>query len=204
MTAPVSELRFKEVKKPIKLPQPKLLTYEDYVKLTPLDSGKYELHNGHIIKMPSPTVQHQDICGNIFADLKVFLRQKPIGKVYIAPLDTTFTKHDTFQPDVMFVRHDRITELEGQGKRLVGAPDFVVEVQSAGNPPKEMSYKRHIFETFGVVEYWLVNMKKQTVTQYENIEGEMVIRQTFKLGESVKSFIIEGFETTVDAIFQAN
>ncbi len=33
----------------------KILTYDDYAALTPPDSGNYELHNGKIVFMPSPT-----------------------------------------------------------------------------------------------------------------------------------------------------
>ena len=35
----------------IRIPKPKLLTYDDYAKLTPPDNGNYELHNGQIIFM---------------------------------------------------------------------------------------------------------------------------------------------------------
>ncbi len=44
-----------------KIPQPKLLTYEDYVKLTPPDSGNFELLNGQIFFMASPKPSHQEI-----------------------------------------------------------------------------------------------------------------------------------------------
>lgn len=33
----------------IRIPKPKLLTYDDYAKLTPPDNGNYELHKGQII-----------------------------------------------------------------------------------------------------------------------------------------------------------
>ena len=39
----------------------KLFTYEDYVAMTPPDSGNYELHEGKIVYMDSPTTQHQDV-----------------------------------------------------------------------------------------------------------------------------------------------
>lgn len=33
----------------------KVLTYDDCVRLTPSDSGNYELHNGQIVYMPCIT-----------------------------------------------------------------------------------------------------------------------------------------------------
>ena len=191
---------YKNISKPLKLPQPKLLTYNDYARLTPPDDGHYELHNGKIIYMPSPTPTHQDACGNIFAEIRNFLKKKPIGRVYIAPLDTTFTINDTFQPDVLFISNEMLDFITY--KRIVGAPDLVVEVLSEGNTNKEMSYKKHIYESSTVLEYWFVHLKKQTVAQYENVEGELLLKQVFKLGDTLKSLVLKDFELAVKDIFE--
>jgi Uma2 family endonuclease len=189
-------------KKPKKMPKPKLLTYEDYARLTPPDSGHYELHNGTIIYMPSPSIKHQDVCGNIFAEIKFFLKSNKIGKVYIAPLDVTFTEKDTFQPDVLFVKQERLEQLEAAEKRIVGAPDFVVEVKSPSNSTKEMSYKRFVYESEIVHEYWYVNLEEQTVKQYENIDNEMRLTQTYHMGDTITSTVIKGFTLTIEDIFK--
>ena len=190
---------YKPTSRPPKLPQPKLLTYEDYARLTPPDSGHFELHNGKIIYMPSPTPNHQDVCGNIYGEIRNFLKKNRIGRVYIAPLDTTFTENDTFQPDVLFVSNERLELVTD--KRIVGAPDLVVEVLSEGNTKKEMSYKKHIYESSTVLEYWFINLKKQTITQYENVEGELLQRHLLKSGQTLKSCAIPDFEIEVKDIF---
>lgn len=187
-----------------KLPQPKLLTYEDYARLTPPDSGNYELHNGTIIYMPSPAIKHQDVCLNIAGEIRQYLKTHKVGKVYIAPLDVTFTVKDTFQPDVLFVLQDRIAQLEATEKRIVGAPDFVVEVKSPGNTTKEMSYKRFVYESEIVQEYWYVNLNDQTLKQYENIDNELLLKHTFTIGDTVKSIVIEGFEIRLEDMFSSS
>lgn len=189
----------KNLNLPKKLPQPKLLTYEDYSRLTPPDNGNYELHNGKIIFMPSPTPSHQDVCLNIAGDIRIFLKKKPLGRVFIAPLDISFTTNDTFQPDVLFISNARLENITE--KRIVGAPDLVVEVLSEGNTKKEMSYKKHVYESSTVNEYWYVNLKKQTLTQYENVEGEFLLRNTLNVGDTLKSFVLEGFELNISGIF---
>jgi Uma2 family endonuclease len=190
--------------KNIKFPKPKLLTYNDYARLTPPESGHYELLNGKIVEKISNTIQHQDVCGNIFAEIKFFLKQNKIGKVYIAPLDVTFTENDTFQPDVLFVRQERIEALEATEKRIVGAPDFVVEVKSKGNTPKEMSYKRFVYESETVLEYWFVNLDDVTLTQYENIDNELRIKNIYTLNDTVESIVIKGFSISVSEMFETN
>ncbi len=47
--------------KPKKSKKSKLLTFEDYARMTPPDSGNYELHNGKLIFMPSPLFLNQNI-----------------------------------------------------------------------------------------------------------------------------------------------
>ncbi len=183
-----------------RIPQPKLLTYDDYVRLTPPDSGNYELHNGQIIFMATPIPLHQLVSNNLATDLTVHIRKYKLGRIFTAPMDTVFTSVDTFQPDILFLSNERL-HLIGD-KKIEGAPDLVVEILSPSNKPKEMGYKKVIYEMTNVREYWVINLDKQILTQYENIEGEFVIRQVCKKNDTLKSFVIDGFETAVSGLFE--
>ena len=197
MTATAEMLRQNRKAKPPKLPQPKLLTFADYERLTPPNSGNYELHNGKILFMPSPLAPHQILSGNLFADIHVHIRARKLGVVIAAPMDVIFTPNDTIQPDILFIVADRLDIIDRQVK---GAPDFIVEILSEGNTAKDMSYKKHIYESSGVREYWVVNLKKQILRQYENIEGEFFSKQ-FNIGDTVQSLVIEGFSLEINDLF---
>jgi Uma2 family endonuclease len=185
--------------KPLKFTQPKLLTFEDYARLTPPESGNYELHNGKIINMPSPLFAHQKLLRRLMRLLSNFLHDNELGELLCAPMDVIFNPNDTMQPDILFVSNERLSIIDRQIK---GAPDFIVEILSDGNTTKEMSYKKYVFETHGVREYWLVNLAKQTITQYENFEDEFVIRNKIKIDGSLTSFVIEGFTLKASDIFE--
>jgi Uma2 family endonuclease len=163
MTALPSFITHKEKQKHT---QPRLLTYDDYARLTPVDSGNYELHNGKIIFMPSPIEEHQDTSMAISSHLYFHVKKYDLGKVLAAPMDTIFTPNDTFQPDILFVSKERLSIIDRQVK---GVPDFIIEILSDGNTPKEMSHKKDIYESTGVKEYWFINLKKKTLIQYENV-----------------------------------
>ena len=169
----------------------KRLTYEDYARLTPPDSGNFELHDGQIIQMASPTPFHQDIAGGLYAEMLAFAKANQSGKVYIAPLDTLFDKFNTFQPDVLFISKERL-DIIGK-KKIEAAPDLVVEVLSGSNTPKEMLHKKHVYETFGVREYWIINLKKETVTQYVLAEGEFE-QHRFSFDDDIVSVALPGFK----------
>ena len=179
-----------EAARPFK-PRKKRLTYEDYVRLTPPDSGNYELHDGQIIFMASPTPFHQDLAGELYSDMKAFAKTNQLGKVYIAPLDTIFDKFNTLQPDVLFISKERLN-LIGQ-KKIEAAPDLVVEVLSSGNTPKEMIRKKFIYESFEVREYWLINLEKESFTQY-SLKDEEFVSQVFSFDDEVVSEALTGFK----------
>ncbi len=176
----------------------KILTYDDYAALTPPDSGNYELHNGKIIYMPSPTPRHQDVVMNLSARMYFHAVTKGLGKVYHAPLDTKFDEINTFQPDILFVSKKRVSIISQ--KKIEGAPDLVVEILSEGNTPKEMSYKKYIYESHYVQEYWLINLKKSTVTVYQNTEGELMPLGVFSHNDSIESNVLTGFKISVKDI----
>lgn len=178
----------------------KILTYDDYVALTPPDSGNYELHNGKIIYMPSPTPLHQDVAMNLSARMLFHANSNNLGKVYQAPLDTKFDEINTFQPDILFISKKHLSII-GK-KKIEGAPDLVVEILSESNKPKEMSYKKYIYESYLVKEYWLINLEKSTVTVYQNTDGELMPLGVFSRNDTIESKVLAGFKISVKEILE--
>jgi Uma2 family endonuclease len=196
MSATIAEPRSKVIKR---LPQPKLLTYDDYARLTPPDSGNYELHNGKIIFMPSPLTPHQIISMNLSVEMGGFIRQNKLGKLLAAPIDVRFTANDVVQPDLLFVPNQRLDNI----KRIVeGAPDLIVEIKSDGNTATDMSYKKYLYETSGVQEYWIIYPNKKTISIYLLMEDELRFQRTLTVSDTLKSLILVGFEMPVAAVFE--
>lgn len=182
------------------VPKEKLLTYDDYVNLTPLDSGNYELQNGKIIYMPTPTIPHQIAVGNLFSELNFYVKKARLGRVLVAPMDTVFDKHNVLQPDILFIEMEKIEKM-GE-KKVEVPPDFVVEALSPSTKKKDLSFKKHIYEYYGVQEYWVLDIKKKQITKYLNIEEELIPVKTVGADDILKSEIIHGFEVKVSAVFE--
>ena len=127
-----------------------------------------------------------------------FIESNHLGELFFALLDTVFDQINTFQPDILFVSKQRASIIGD--KKIDGAPDLVVEILSDGNLAKEMSYKKYIYESYLVQEYWLINLKKQTVTVYANVEGELMPLGIYKNKDVVKSQVLNGFEIGVREI----
>jgi Uma2 family endonuclease len=183
-----------------RIPQEKLLTYEDYARLTPPDSSNYELHNGKIITMATPIPRHQKISGKLHFFLFGHTLLNNLGEVYAAPMDTKFTEHDTVQPDLLFISKDRL-HIIGE-KKIEEAPDFVIEIMSPGNTPKEMVYKKELYESCGVREYWIIYPKKSIIRQFENKNNTFVQVGEFGLDDTVHSFVVKDFKVKVRDILE--
>lgn len=65
-----------------------------------------------------------------------------------------------------------------------------------------MSYKKHIYESTGVKEYWLINVEKQTQTLYKQIDNELRWQKDIQKNEVLKSEIIQEFELELSNIFE--
>ena len=97
---------------------------------------------------PSPSREHQWIVGKLYYRLMDHVERNALGKAYIAPLDTIFDPYTTLQPDILFVREERLAEVERE--RIEGTPDLVVEVLSPSPFHKDLRRKMTVYSHFGV------------------------------------------------------
>ena len=135
-------------------------TYEDYCTWD--DDQRWELIDGIAYAMSAPTVQHQDVGGNLYVQLTLFLKGKTC-KAFIAPFDVRLNA-DTYdntvvQPDVIVIC-DR-TKLSRTG--CVGAPDMVIEILSPSTTGHDMIRKYQKYLQAGVREFWIVDHASKAV-----------------------------------------
>jgi Uma2 family endonuclease len=141
-------------------PEQGFWTYDDYAAL-PDDGRRYEIVNGVLVMSPSPDGSHQDAVARFTYHLLAHVEFAGLGKVRVAPFDVELSPQDVFQPDVLVVLNahlDRVKE-----KRVVGAPDLVVEVASQSTAAYDRITKYEKYAKAGVQEFWIANAKARTV-----------------------------------------
>jgi len=73
-------------------------TYGEYLRWP--DDVRYELIDGQAWMMaPAPTIEHQDIAGEIYFQLRQALEGAP-GRVLIAPVDVRLPRGDEADDDI--------------------------------------------------------------------------------------------------------
>lgn len=180
-----------------------IYTYADY--LTWRFEEYVELFRGKLKRMsPAPRRRHQDVAGNIFSELKSFLRRKPC-KVYVAPFDVRLLKtgsseiYTVIQPDVCIVC-DR-NKLDEAG--CLGAPDTVIEVLSTGNIDRDINEKFSLYAESGVPEYWIVSPGEKTVTCYRlNAEGQYKLSGEYAGPGLIPLASLPGYSMDRETIFE--
>jgi len=154
-----------------------------------------EYIDGEIVMAPAPTVPHQRAVLNMGSVLQRFVFQHGLGEIFISPLDVVLPSGDVVQPDVFFL-NPKQAERVADAKRVEGVPPFLLEILSQGSVKHDTVKKRALYEENGVREYWIVDVKERTVTQFVLRRKHYVLTEW---GESdmVKASVLAGFEMTV-------
>lgn len=178
------------------------VTWEEFrnMELDDNDPYIYELFNGIIMKRAAPSLIHQNANDNLLADIKIFLRQNPVGRVYSAPVDVEFDKFNAFQPDLAFVTNERSFLFE-DGDYIKGAPDLIVEIISPGNVRRDRVEKKEICQQFAVREYWLIDPLSQTIEIYVMRDNAYQLHDFLEQTGKATSTVLTGFELEISTLF---
>lgn len=155
--------------------------YTDLLAM-PDDGRRYEIVEGELIVSPSPRPKHQLIVGRLTGVLRE-LAAKGMGEVFPAPLDVVLDDRNVFEPDVLFVRTDRLSIVSDTN--VQGPPDLVVEVLSEGTRDDDLGRKLSAYSRFGVAEYWVVDPDTQQVRLWRRAGAALLEGKVARRGDVI-------------------
>lgn len=174
----------------------RLLTYDDLLE-TPDDGNRYEIIGGELHVSPSPTPRHQLVLRDLFRLVDAHTQEHDNGEVFFAPLDTRFGPHDIVEPDLLYIRKDRLLIIEE--KFIEGAPDLVVEVLSPSSRLRDRKLKLDLYAREGVPEYWIADPKTNSLTIYALTDGEYQMVEPVE--GTVRSRLMPGLVVHIAKLF---
>lgn len=151
------------------LPQKQVYTSEDYWNLP--DGQRAELIDGKLYAMAPPNRIHQKLVSRLTQTIGSFIdSNKGACEVYPAPFAVNLNANDKIwvEPDISVIcDKDKLSD-----RGCEGAPDWIIEIVSPGNPKNDYTIKLFKYRTAGVREYWIVNPMKKVIQTYtfEGIE----------------------------------
>ena len=179
-------------------------TYADYQ--TWGDDTRVELIDGVIYNMAAPSQKHQWLLFELGALFREHLKSRGAGcRVLVAPSDVRLNSDkadDTVvQPD-LFIVCDK-NKLDGQNCN--GAPDLVVEILSPSTASRDRVLKFNQYLAAGVREYWIIDMRDNTIQVHTLTDEKYTTRSYAQLEEDdrpqVPVGIFEGFSIDLVALF---
>ena len=178
-------------------PQQGQWTESEYLAL---DTNRLiELSNGCLEFLPMPTILHQRLVAFLYQQLVTFVAKKKLGEVFFAPLRVRTGPENIREPDVVFVKPERIRNPHTPPD---GA-DLVAEVVSPGTESRErdLQTKREEYARAGIEEYWIIDPEARTATVLA-LEGDTYREHgVFQPGQTAGSVLLPGFEIDVRALF---
>jgi Uma2 family endonuclease len=175
-----------------------LVSYADLQQM-PDDGLQYELYDGEVRVVPSPTNRHQFVLLNLVAVLMEYERRHG-GRLLFAPSDVVFTQYNVVQPDLLYFSEER-RHLVRLDTPTNAAPDLTVEVISPGTSTHDRVRKQATYARFGVREYWIVDPFDETMEIF-SLDGKSYrpAQVTARAGVAV-SPTIPGLSVSVARIF---
>jgi Uma2 family endonuclease len=179
-------------------PPNKVWTYDDLLQL-PDDGTRYEIIDGELFVMSSPSVTHQRVLGRLHLAFHEQIQQRGQGEVFLAPLDVIMSPTRVVEPDLIVVRPNNRGILK---TRIEGIPDLLLEILSPSNHKHDVVTKRRLYARARVPEYWIVDPDAQTIEVLELVEGGLTYRQHgwYGPGDHTKSARFD-IDLEIDALF---
>ena len=175
------------------------LTYEDYAK-TP-EGERYELIDGDLIELTSPRIAHQIFLGILHTNIRVFVRENRLGRVFMSPTDVVLDDTNTFQPDLFFVLNERANIVTPEN--IQGAPDLVIEILSPSTRSRDWGIKRSLYALYGVKEYWVASTDEERVwVLILGEDGLYSVAAVYERDDTLTSPTLAGFSLNLNSVFE--
>ncbi|MSR19847.1 MAG: Uma2 family endonuclease [Gemmatimonadetes bacterium] len=118
--------------------------------------------DGELFVSPTPRPRHQEVVVNLTRILSTLAVQHGLGTIYTGPITVRLHDDTAMEPDIIFVRADRLGIVDPR-RGVLGPPDLVVEILSPSNRDYDRSLKRKRYLSGGVPELWIVDADENAI-----------------------------------------
>jgi len=173
-------------------------TYDE-VQYWLTDNRRWELIDGIPLLMASPAIDHQLISTTLTLLFGNYLKGKECQ--LILPVDTVLSYgegSDTYVIPDLVVLCNRNKVKKG---RIFGAPDLIIEILSPSTSSRDKIEKRLKYQEAGVKEYWIVDLKNETIEVILATADKDFNNTFYGKGDSIKVSIFTNLEINVADVF---
>jgi Uma2 family endonuclease len=167
-------------------------TYRDLENF-PEDGKRREIIEGELFVAAAPSTRHQRLIIELVLLIGNFLKQHRLGTLFAAPTEVMFDEFDSVEPDIFVVLKDSHAEITE--KRVVGSPDWIIEVLSPSNSDYDLETKRKLYSRYGVL-YWIIDPINEKILVWDE-NGKKV----YEAADEIEVSVLPGFSLKVAELF---
>jgi len=172
---------------------------EMYLKLTEQTNQLIEFTDGEVEILSMPTRRHQRMLAWLYELFIAYMR--PLGgEVLFSAFRLQIRPGKFREPDLLLLRD--ANDPRNQDAFWLGA-DLVVEIVSPDDPERDTVTKRADYAEAGIPEYWIVNPLDATITVLALDGAAYAEHGVFARGVFATSRLLDGFQVSVDEVFDA-
>lgn len=179
------------------------VSYEEFLELSKASDQRFELIDGTLYNLASPSFQHQHTVHELHGSFYGWFKGKSCTPL-TSPFDVTLEKGAgntcVVQPDLVVIcDKDQVDE---HGK-YQGTPTLVVEVLSPSTRSRDVIQKLDLYRACGVQEYWIVDPMKKQVTVYTFQDREIADMYYYAntVGSFAASQVFNGLHISMSELF---
>ncbi len=165
------------------------------------EDDKAEFINGEVVMHSPVMLRHNLATGLLLNLLNIYVAREQLGFVGFEKLMISLTRND-YEPDICFFRQEKSTQFTDE-QMLFPAPDLIIEILSSSTEVRDRGVKFKDYQAHKIEEYWIVDPKDKTIEQYHLFGEEHQLILKSAVG-NVKSFVVEGFQIPIAAIFDVS
>ena len=164
--------------------------------------GKWELDDGVLYIMATGTPDHQFLISELIWNFRNYLNgfNNPPAQFY-HEITTILSRElqRAPEPDMVIILNQR-RDIVGR-TRVEAPPDIAIEILSTDRS-RDLVRKRQIYAEAGVLEYWLIDPRNDTVTQLELQDGQYIERDVLGADGALTTPLLPGLSVPLTGIFR--
>ncbi len=189
------------------------VTYQQFVDMTENSENRYELIDGEVFLLASPSFTHQKVLGNLHIEFWKFFKDHETCDPFMSPFDIDLIRQpikqlrEVTEDDINVVQPDVIVLCDyekdiNEKDRYKGTPKLVVEILSPSTRGKDRIKKLGLYMESGISECWIVDPVKKEVSVYSFKDYELDTDEMYREGEQITSPSFTGLTVSVNTLFR--
>lgn len=164
----------------------------------PFEEGRlWELLDGELIAVPSPTPRHQEIVFRVLLALRRCLDSGPTRGLAYPDIEFALSANDRLRPGVAVLLGEQAAGLDKDRIPVPGAPDVAVEVIPVSERAAESHDKVRTYLRNRTAEVWQIYPRSRTLQIHMPESG-----RAFEADSKVSSALMPGFALPIASLFE--